>query len=236
MIRKHLVLLALPALSLVSCVTPAPPSGFVAEKHLGVRDKSTPFQRSWVKPRTDFAKYRKVYVSPTDTTRTRVTNTFLNERRAFIKSYKDDVSKNAPYLTKSFQNAFAESKERSWEVTDRPTRSRHALLVEPALVEIGPARPVLEAGGYFVPGASILNRPMVALETRIKDARTGEVLATLADRETPPFAAVEIAKLQFYKAQRNIFRKWGKQTVRWIERADDEPIRDPLIPFTLLSW
>ncbi len=223
------------ALALISCTTQAPPSGFLSQQEPTERDRKTNFQRSWKNPKTDFSKYRTVYVAPTNVEFVKIRNTKLNERNLFKKPYQKDVHENALFLQKTFQTAFSKSKKRPWHVLERADKRRHALIVESALVELSPSRPTLELVSTVVRGASVLNNPTTAIEVRVKDAHSGKILASFADRKIPPIAVLDLAKIRFYKAQRNVMTRWGLQTVRWLNDNEPSPLLEKL-PVRIITW
>lgn len=229
------LLLTGPCLFSLSCTSPAPPSGFLTETALMKKDPSVPFQSFYLRPGTDFSKYWQVYLPPTRTDKVKVNQRFLGERRAFIKSWQDDADRSGKDLRDSFVAGFQASRPREWKVLESPARTRETLVLETNLVEISPSRPLVQAAGFLVPGVSVINRVTVAMEARLSEARTGKTLAAWADREATPFSPVDLAKFRFYRSQRNLMRQWGRQTVQWLNRLDDRPIRDPL-PFRPITW
>ncbi len=235
---KSNLLFILPLFSclfLISCVGPAVPTGFLKAHEPTERDHTTLFQRSWKKTDADFSKYRKVYIAPVDTTYTKIKNTRYNERNLFKRPLTDDVKKNAVFMENSLKKAFTHSKKREWDLISQPKRLRDALIVEAALVEIAPSRPSLEAVSTVVRGAGVLNNPVTAIEMRVTDARSGKILASFADRDMPPIAILDLAKIRFYKAQQNVMNRWAKQTVRWLNGNEPNPALES-IPFRPITW
>lgn len=220
----------------VSCTAPAPPTPFVAGVPTMSRDKSTSFQRSWMKPGVSFENYRQVYIAPTNTDFTKVELAAFNSRRLFNGGYQNDVAQEGVVFQLQFSKAFERSKKRSWIVVDQPSKDRRTLKVETALVQMTPSRIELEAAGYVVTGVSLLNTVAVASEVKISDSHTGELLAVFADRQKSPFAAIDISKFTYYKADRNVIRDWAKQTVQWIERRGPEEQIYEALPFLPVAW
>lgn len=229
-------LLGLAAFSSISCTAPAPATKFVEAAPKMARDKSTTFQRSWMKPGVSFQRYDKVYLTPSNIDYAKVKGTTLHSRRLVNGGYQKDILKEGAVLRNEFAKAFRRSKNRNWTVLKTPTRDRRALKVETALVETAPSRVELEAAGYVVPGVSLLNSVSVATEVKISDARSGELLAVFADRQKSPFSPIDLSKLTYYKASRNIMRDWGRQTVKWIERKGPEEQIYESLPFLPVAF
>jgi len=213
-------LLGLAAFSSISCTAPAPATKFVEAAPKMARDKSTTFQRSWMKPGVSFQRYDKVYLTPSNIDYAKVKGTTLHSRRLVNGGYQKDILKEGAVLRNEFAKAF----------------DRRALKVETALVETAPSRVELEAAGYVVPGVSLLNSVSVATEVKISDARSGELLAVFADRQKSPFSPIDLSKLTYYKASRNIMRDWGRQTVKWIERKGPEEQIYESLPFLPVAF
>ena len=119
---------------------------------------------------------------------------------------------------------------------DQLTKDHRTLKIETALVQLTPSRVELEAAGYFVPGVGFLNPVAVASEVKISDARTGELLAVFADRQKSPSALIDISKLSYYKADRNIIRDWASQTKQWVERGGSGAQIFESFPFLPVAW
>ena len=224
------------SLAFVSCTAPAPSSPFVDGVPIMSRDKSTSFQRSWMKPGVSFDKYRQVYIAPTNTDYTKIKLAVLNSRRLLNGGYQKDIVREGVNFQKNFSNAFEQSKKRNWVVVDQFTKDRRTLKVETALVQMTPSRVELEAAGYVVPGVSLLNTVAVASEVKISDARTGDLLAVFADRQKSPFALIDLSKFSYYKADRNVIRDWARQTERWIERGGSGAQIYESLPFLPVAW
>lgn len=221
-------LLALPLLLsafLVSCNTQAPPTAFLGDKVKLSKDGQLPFQRSFQDPKANFAKYQKVYIAPTNTEFTELNGLAMSGRNLMARK-EDDIRTNGAYFQSRFREAFANSKTRKWQVVDQPSRDATTLIVEPALVQIGASKPIIGLAGAVVPGTGLINRPHAAMELRLKDARTGRIIAAAADRETPPISPYDFSKLQFYRPAQNIMKEWAVQTVRWVNRSGNEQVGD----------
>ena len=221
---------------LSSCSRSAPPTPFVDGVPAMSRDKTTSFQRSWVKPGVSLKDYHKVYVAPTVTEYAEVKWNAYNTRGLFTKNYDDDVKDEGVYFQQAFASAFTNSKGRDWEVLQQASRGVNTLKVEAAIVQLTPSRVSLEVVGYLIPVVGALNRIASATEVKISDAKTGELLAVYADRQGTPASPIDLAKLRYYRPHQNIVRNWGRETVQWIEREDPKKkIYGPL-RFQPVTW
>jgi len=222
------------AFVLSSCTFPAKPTGFLKEPPTMTKDESTSYQRSWRDSSADLSKYRKVYLAPVALHGAKLSNMLLNSRNLTGRQ-QSDLQMNSEMLRAEFTKAFSKS-QRGWEILDQPKKVSGAIGIELNVVEVATSRPEVELAGSFVAGGTLLNRPFMAIEGRIVDLKSGRVLAQFADREKPPFSALSISKLQYYKGHRNLMRDWAGQTVKWIERTNPKEKVWDILPATLIDF
>ena len=198
------------------------------------KDESTSYQRSWTDSHAGLSKYRKVYLAPVALHQAKLRNMVLNSR-VLTGRQKNDLHMNGEMLRSEFVKAFSKS-QRGWKVLDQRSKEEGAIGIELNIAEVATSRPLVALAGNFYPGGTLLNRPSMAIEGRIVDLKSGKVLAKFADREKPPFSALSISKLQYYKGHRNLMRDWAKQTVKWIERTNSKEKVWDILPATLIDF
>ena len=119
-----------------------------------------------------------------------------------------------------------------------------ALILEAAIVEVVPSKVALNALGYapFGIGLTVNAVRMVAndtstcaMEARIRDASTKEIVATVADREAQQLAVVSVRGLTWYSNAETIITQWSQQLVQVANRKPGETVKD-VDTFTLKPW
>ena len=104
--------------------------------------------------------------------------------------------------------------------------SLDTLKVEMALTELTPNKVLLKAAGYVplyglvAKAVNQTNPSYVSIEIRLKDARTGEVLAKFADRENEPFSIVNLDDFIWYGFAEKRVDQWS---VKLVETMDRKP-------------
>lgn len=230
------------AAGLVGCkASEAKGSGFV-EKSTMTHDASVPFQKSWKKPGFDKSKYNKFYVAPVNTAYMLKMTEWQEGMRK--EEFASDLAKLAAFTQEAIKKAFREDPKQRMQVFDGPTTDADALIIEVALIEVVPSKVVLNALGYapFGIGLTITavrtvakDTSTCAFEARIRDAATGDVVATMADREAQQMALVSARGLTWYSNAETIITQWANQFVAVANRKPGETVKD-VDAFTLKPW
>jgi hypothetical protein len=79
------------------------------------------------------------------------------------------------------------------------------------------------------------DKSTVAFEARILDAKSGDTVVMLADREAEQAAVVSVRGLTWYSHAQSIISNWSSQFVRMTKQKPGEIIK-PTDPFTLQPW
>ena len=93
-----------------------------------------------------------------------------------------------------------------------------------ALTELTPNKVLLKAAGYVplyglaATAVNQTNPSYVSIEIRLKDARTGEVLAKFADRENEPFTIVHVDQFTWYGFAEKRVDQWAGKLVETLNR------------------
>lgn len=216
-------------------------AGFV-DPSMMVKDASLPFQRSWIKPGFDKSRYTKLYVAPVNTAyMLKMTDWQKGMRQEQIEQ---DTAKLALYTQDALKKAFREDPKHRMEVLESPTADPAALTLEVAIVEVVPSKVALNALGYVPFGIGMTvtavrsvakDTSTVAMETRLRDSATKEIVAMVADREAEQFAPVSVRGLTWYSHSEAIITQWSKQLVTIANRKPGETVKDTDV-FTLKPW
>jgi hypothetical protein len=78
-------------------------------------------------------------------------------------------------------------------------------------------------------------KPTVAIEGRVREASTGEVLFQFADRQEPQMRVVNVQGLTWWSHAKEAIRDWAAQSVQLANTPADEKVKDRM-PFTLKPW
>ena len=216
-------------------------AGFV-DKSTMAKDPSLPFQKSWKKPDFDKSKYSKLYVAPVNTDYMLTMTEWQESSRK--NEFKSDLAKLAVFTQNAIKKAFREDPVQRMEVLDSPAKTPDTLTVEIALIEVVPSKVALNALGYAPFGVGLAINTVRAIEKdvstcafegRIRDAATGEIVATMADREAQQYAPVSVRGLTWYSNAETIITQWADQFVKVANRKPGETVKD-VDAFTLKPW
>jgi hypothetical protein len=166
--------------------SPAPNAGFIANPERDTYHADLPFNREWIKTSFDKNLYNTIIIAPVNTTHVLKMNWWQQTNLSNLSGqFPKDFQDVANYMQNSFTKAIENDPQHRFGVVTQPTG--HTLQLEMALIELVPSKPVLNALGWLQLGggtaASVISPRTVAFEGRLRDAQTGEIVATFADRE-----------------------------------------------------
>jgi hypothetical protein len=211
----------------VSCrAKPAPDAGFLQDTQLMKPDKDFPFNRTYLSQEHHDKHYSEIYVAPVDTDH--IFNLDIWEFSSTANLFPNDVKKNhqmlANYLRNEFIKQIQNDPDKRFTVVDKP--GPNTLILEMALVQYVPAKPILNAAEYVtvyafaativlpaVSGSEDQGQGLLALEARLRDGDTGEIVGMFADRERPPLCAVNVRAFLWWEDLKPIIETWAKQFV-----------------------
>ena len=200
-----------------------PPSGFMNQGGMTVRG-DLPFDMAWIKPGVHWQQYRKVVIAPVDTKH--ILESDLWQEMGRSGEIQKDIKKLAIYTRGVFSNAFISDPQKRFRISYSMQPSLDTLKVEMALTELTPNKVLLKAAGYVplyglvAKAVNQTNPSYVSIEIRLKDARTGEVLAKFADRENEPFSIVNLDDFIWYGFAEKRVDQWS---VKLVETMDRKP-------------
>src|SRR4051812_45241714 len=180
---------------------PAPDAGFLQDPTLMKAEKGIPYNRIWVNPKYKDRTYNEIYVAPVNTNYVMAQSTW--ESATVAMSNKVDVKKNVAMLADYHRNAYItackKDPKKHFAVVDKP--GANSLILEMAIVQLVPSKAELQALGLVpIPfmglgvaavqyGASAASnsedqgKGVIAMEARLRDGTTGEVVSMFADRQ-----------------------------------------------------
>lgn len=228
---------------------PAPHAGFLTEPELLVdldRERH-PFQRVWVSPGLQRERYDRIAVAPI-TLDHMLENSFWDKlSTATLFGLDDDAQRIGLRLHDRVEQAFHEDPHRRFEVVAVADADERTLILELALVELVPNKSVVALGALAAMAAPpAISAPLgfvasrtehgfVAIEGRVRDGGTGEVMAMFADRETAKTRVLDLQSIRWYGHAHEIIDDWSLQLVAVANRPESPGIADPT-PFTFKPW
>ncbi|MES2440680.1 MAG: DUF3313 family protein [Verrucomicrobiota bacterium] len=217
---------ALIALGLGSCgvdpvTTRTEPTKFLKSTGTDMtqRVQRLPFEHSWRDPKVDITKYKNIVVRP-------VTTSFLDtakwedSKSGFIptkRAYVKRCAALARYWNKSLNKSFSSPICMYYKTTD--SGQANTLILEIALTEVRFDRALPTAAGQPpVPAGSITSVvtgvPVCAFEARVRDAATGRLVSTAADRRGPELTVIDSDKNSFTRPNEKICDEWSDQLMK----------------------
>jgi Protein of unknown function (DUF3313) len=235
---------------LIGCrARPAPSAGFNEEpSRMTLQPKDAAFQRLYLDPNHKWGGYTQLYVAPVNM-HYMMTQSFW-EKASEANLSKEDVQKSADQIAEYTRQAFIKAAQndpkKHFTVVDTPT-GPNTLIVETAIVQLVPSKAVLNAlgfvswiptavmmGGSTASGSEDQGKGLVAIEGRVRDGASGQVVGEFADRERPPTAIVDIKSLNWWAPARKVIDNWGKQFIALSNSPTGTVKSSPT--FELLVW
>lgn len=236
-------------MTLVGCkASEAPNSGFLQETYKMEKNEKIPFHRAYWNKAYNARSYDKVVVAPVNMNYVLAEKIWEKANLASLDHDRlvKDLYALGDYTQASFTKAFAEDPKKRFTVVKEA--DERTLILELALVQLVPSKSVLHALGYahWVPmainvtgstvsGSEDQGRGVIAIEGRVRDGKTGEVIGMFADRERPPVAFVDLKSLTWWAPAKMIVDGWAEQLVEIANKPKGETVKDSP-SFELLVW
>jgi Protein of unknown function (DUF3313) len=227
---------------------PAPDAGFIEEpEKLEPQGKAAAFDRLWFSPDKDWSSYPKLYVAVVDVNHVLAMSWWdkVNIRKSKVEY---DLVVVADELREDLIEAFRNDPRHHFQVVERPEDvDADTVQLEVALVELVPNKAVLGAIGLAAWGAPLeigipvatatafIARGAVAMEARVCDGKTGEVIAAFADRQTGKMRVIDLRSLTWYGNATEEFEGWSDAFVELANTDRPDQVRHSLY-FTLMPW
>ncbi len=224
---------------------PAPDSGFLEEsnKMTDSRERA-PFHRAWVDPAYSSTNYGSILVAPVNTE-------YVEQQSSWAKTnvrqfrIKEDLAKVAQEFQDTLKEKFSESKDNRFAVVDKPRGD--TMILEIAVTQLVPNKAFLGAIGLAawaaplpvgVPVgmlATFADDGWMAIEGRVRDAKTGAVMAMFADREAAKTRVLDLEAVTWYGQASESMNDWADQLVLLANTPKDVKVEDASA-FTLMPW
>ena len=249
MILRHCTIVLILAGALLSgCkAKPAPESGFLDESQMMKRNPDIPFNKGFWDRSVPQTKFTEIYVAPVNTKYVLAQNFWerANEMQVTEEQVRKALDEIAKYTQESFKKAAASDPNKRLTVVEKP--GPNTIVLEAAIVQLVPSKVVLNALGFVswiptavtVVGSTIASsedqgKGVIAIEARLRDGGTGNVVGMFADREHPPVALVDIKALNWWAPCKAVIDDWSRQ---FIELANNpgRKVADTKT-FELLVW
>ena len=223
---------------------PAPLSDFLPQNERLVRRPDTfPVHYTWMDTNVVAkADYKSVYVAPFDLSYLRKGNGY-DEWRNKVAGVDDAINELGDYGRKAFIKAF---RDRKIKVVDDP-KTPHTAVFEFAITGFVPTRAEIEVvgtvGSFFcpVPGvgliADCLAAGSLAIECRVRDSVSKDVVFMFADTEGEPQALLQFAKYTYTAAAKINLKRIAKDLAESCTLEDASQMRrDFPLSFIALPW
>ena len=223
---------------------PAPLTDFLPGNERLVRRPDTfPVHYTWMDTNAVAkADYKSVYVAPFDLSYLRKGNGY-DEWRDKVVGVDDAINELGDYGRKAFIKAF---RDRKIKVVDDP-KTPHTAVFEFAITGFVPTRAEIEVAGFVgglfcpVPGvglvADCLASGEIAIECRVRDSATKEVVFMFADAEGEPKALLQFAKYSYTAAAKINLKRIARDMAESCVIEDASKMRrDFPLSFIALPW
>jgi hypothetical protein len=186
------------------------------------------------------AGYTRIVVRPVSIDYLKKTADWTHVEILSEEQIRKDARELADYMEAELKAAFRRGDARALTLTD--SSGPGTLLVEIAIVELVPTDVVSNAAGHvaghLVPGGSAVSAfaaGSIAVEVRIRDSETSEVLGMAKDRRVDKISAVNVAGLTPYRHAIENIDDWVEALVAWFNLPPEEEV-EVAHPITLLAW
>lgn len=213
---------------------PAKPSKFLDDGKTMAKDPSAEcYHKVWVDPSIsdpEWERFENIHVAPVDTQH-------LRKMKWWDKINSDIDRENsiknlADYTRSEFIKAHRNNPTKRLKVVEKPNDK--TLILELAITEVIPTKVWLNAAGYaFIYTA--LDQGIVAIEGRVRDAKSGKVVAKFMDREKGRTSLLNLKDLTWYEHGKGVITEWADQSVELVNADQDDVVEDTC-PFTLMPW
>lgn len=188
-----------------------------------------PFNAVWVSPKFEAVRgnYRGITIAPVATQYLRAVNRPLVAMLEGPKAKDRPVAGTAAVVQGAFVAAFREAPGGRYPLARG--KGRGVLTLELALVELNPTNVVGNAVKYGAPGGAAMapaTKGNCALEGKLRDSATGELLFAFADNEQDKFALLSLRDFSSYGHARAAIKDWAKQFAELMRTPASHKVED----------
>lgn len=190
---------------LCGCSTPpAPDSGFLENYRKLEKSPKIAFNDYWSIDGLDFGKYKTVDIAEIDTTHL-LKNDWWDQ---FNLTSSSSSIKEASKLAQIFKQKLAENFKNSQGMPEYLPGATDGIRIELAITEVVPTKVWLNSISYLLLGG--VDEGTTSIEGRIRDLKTGEIIAMFKDREHGQSGIlVNIADLTWYSHALHTIDYWS---------------------------
>ena len=219
--KKMLLAVTLLAAALAGCkAAPAKTTKFMGDtKGMVKATQVEAYHKVWARKDINWDKYKKLYIAPVNTTYLRKTKGWETISLAGVKPQE-----LAEFMRKTFVAAFKKNKGKGYvEVVDKA--DEQTLVLELAITEIVPTKAWLNTVGMATIGF-VLDKGSVAMEGRLREGGTREVILVFADRECGKQNILNIKDFGWSMHAKAIIEEWAEQAVQVANTDEDQIVKD----------
>ena len=188
-----------------------------------------PFNAYWVSPKfeTVRGRYREISIAPVTTQFLRAVDRPLVSVMEGPKAKDRPVAQTAEIVRHEFSAAFRDAPGGHYRLV--AGKGAGVLVLELALVEMNPTNVVGNMVRYGAPGGSVVapaTKGNCALEGKLRDSTTGEVLLEFADNEQDKFSVVSLRDLSSYGHARASIKDWAREFAELMRTPATHKVED----------
>lgn len=188
-----------------------------------------PFNGYWESPKFEAVRgnYRGINISPVITQYLRAVDRPLVTVMEGPKAKDRPVAQTAEIVRNEFGAAFRNAPGGRYQLVGG--KGTGVLVLELALVEMNPTNVVGNMVRYGAPGGSAVapaTKGNCALEGKLRDSMTGEVLMEFADNEQDKFSVVSLRDLSSYGHARTAIKDWARQFAELMRTPATHKVED----------
>lgn len=228
--------------------SPAPDSGFLENgQEMKENRERAPFHRAWVDSAYSASNYKSILVAPVNTDYALKESTWAktNARKLVVKDVKQDFAMIGGEFRGIVIQKFTDAKENRFAIVDAP--GEDTMILELAITQLVPGKAFLGAVGLAswaapapvgVPvgmAAAYAQSGWMAIEGRVRDAKTGKVMVMFADREQSKTRVIDVQAMTWYGHARESMSDWADQLVQLANTPKDVKVEDASA-FKLKPW
>lgn len=172
--------------------------------------------------------FSSVYIAPVNTDYM-ATQTWWRQQSGRRDQLESDTRSLARRIRGQFQGAVRNYRGNSIPLAAAPGPG--VLVIELALTELVPSKAYWNAGaaaaGFVVPGAGFLSaagRGSIAIEGRLRDGATNQIIATFADRRADKTAPVNMGGYRWYHGAEENIADWAAEFAEFLNTPPDHVV------------
>lgn len=189
------------------------------------------YHKSWARSDVDWSRFKKICVAS-------VSTKYLQERTEWQKSsFAEYDPKGVGELAKFTRQAFIDAHRANpstnrLEVVDKPDSG--TIILEMAITELVPTKAWLNTISTAAIGWAP-DKGLIALEARLRDGSSGQIIAVFADREQGKDSIFNVKSFTWYSHVKAIIKEWAEQSVEITNAAEGTVVSDSPA-FELKAW